>query len=141
RGVSSPSSLVGEGRGGRSSQFSGRVSPGPTPTPHPSPQRGGGNWLELTGRDDGFGIAAGQAQGFGPCRMQERVQALGGEFAIEAGNGCGTCVRIVIPLPSRYPSLTLPPPPSLTVPRKQGREGWKQGEGREGATDYAGSSP
>jgi hypothetical protein len=42
--------------------------------------------------------------------MQERVQALGGEFAIEtgshqtasgpAGNG-GTCVRIVIPLPSR----------------------------------------
>jgi signal transduction histidine kinase len=30
--------------------------------------------------------------------MQERVQALGGEFAIEAGNGRGTCVRIVIPL-------------------------------------------
>jgi signal transduction histidine kinase len=50
-------------------------------------------------RDDGFGIAADQAPGFGLRGMQERVQALGGEFAIEAGNGRGTCVRIVIPLP------------------------------------------
>jgi hypothetical protein len=43
--------------------------------------------------------------------MQERVQALGGDFAIETGNGQtgngqtgngqGTCVRIVIPLPPR----------------------------------------
>jgi two-component system sensor histidine kinase UhpB len=52
-------------------------------------------------RDDGFGIAAGQAPGFGLRGMQERVQALGGEFAIEGRNGRGTCVRIVIPLPSR----------------------------------------
>ena len=50
-------------------------------------------------RDDGFGIAAGQPQGFGLRGMQERVQALGGEFAIETGSGRGTCVRIVIPLP------------------------------------------
>jgi two-component system sensor histidine kinase UhpB len=68
---------------------------------------GGEKWLELTVRDDGFGIAADQTPGFGLRGMQERVQALGGEFAIEAGNGCGTCVRIVIPLPlplpSRYP--------------------------------------
>lgn len=60
--------------------------------------RGEGAWLQLTVRDDGLGIAAGQASGFGLRGMQERVQALGGEFAIEAGNGCGTCVRIVIPL-------------------------------------------
>jgi glucose-6-phosphate-specific signal transduction histidine kinase len=33
--------------------------------------------------------------------MQERVQALGGDFVIETGNGCGTCVRIAIPLPPR----------------------------------------
>jgi two-component sensor histidine kinase len=59
---------------------------------------GEGAWLKLTVRDDGLGIAAGQAPGFGLRGMQERVQALGGEFAIEAGNGCGTCVRIVIPL-------------------------------------------
>ncbi len=67
--------------------------------------------LELTVRDDGFGIASDQAPGFGLRGMQERVQALGGDFAIEtgngqtgndlAGNGQGTCVRIVIPLPPR----------------------------------------
>jgi two-component system sensor histidine kinase UhpB len=67
-------------------------------------------------RDDGFGIAADQTPGFGLRGMQERVQALGGEFAIEAGNGCGTCVRIVIPLP-------LPPPSRSPLP------------------DHAGSSP
>jgi signal transduction histidine kinase len=59
---------------------------------------GEGTWLQLTVRDDGLGIAAGQAPGFGLRGMQERVEALGGAFAIEAGNGCGTCVRIVIPL-------------------------------------------
>jgi two-component system, NarL family, sensor histidine kinase UhpB len=65
----------------------------------PQADRGEAAWLQLTVRDDGLGIAAGQAPGFGLRGMQERVQALGGEFAIEAGNGCGTCVRIVIPLP------------------------------------------
>jgi len=94
-----------------------------------SPATNGGAWLELTVRDDGFGIAAGQAQGFGLRGMQERVQALGGEFAIEAGNGCGTCVRIVIPLP-----LPLPPRSPLPGPPPHAREG------REGAVDHAGSS-
>jgi len=63
--------------------------------------------------DDGFGIAADQAPGFGLRGMQERVQALGGEFAIESGNGCGTCVRIMIPLP-------LPLPTMLAVPHDLG---------------------
>lgn len=70
-----------------------------------SVQAGRGESLELTVRDDGFGIPAGQAPGFGLRGMQERVQALGGDFAIETGSGearsGGTCVRIVIPLPSR----------------------------------------
>jgi two-component system, NarL family, sensor histidine kinase UhpB len=61
--------------------------------------------LELTVRDDGYGIPAGQPPGFGLRGMQERVQALGGEFAIETGSGQtgtgGACVRIVIPLPPR----------------------------------------
>jgi two-component system sensor histidine kinase UhpB len=57
--------------------------------------------LELTVRDDGLGIAAGRPPGFGLRGMQERVQALGGDFAIETGSGRGTCVRIVIPPPSR----------------------------------------
>jgi two-component system sensor histidine kinase UhpB len=61
--------------------------------------------LELTVRDNGSGIVAGKPPGFGLRGMQERVQALGGEFAIETGNGYGTCVRIIIPLP-------LPPQPS-----------------------------
>ncbi len=85
----------------------------------------GGAWLELTVRDDGFGFAAGQAPGFGLRGMQERVQALGGEFAIEAGNGCGTCVRIVIPLPLPLPSRPPPYPPPHA----------------EGAAEYASGSP
>jgi glucose-6-phosphate-specific signal transduction histidine kinase len=81
------------------------VPPLTTPTPNPSPQGGGeknsgGAWLELTVRDDGFGIPVGQTQGFGLRGMQERVQALGGDFTIETGSGRGTSVRIVIPLPS-----------------------------------------
>jgi two-component system, NarL family, sensor histidine kinase UhpB len=68
-----------------------------------------GSCLVLTVRDDGYGIPAGQPPGFGLRGMQERVQALGGEFTIEArrgqtgnspGNG-GACVRIIIPLPPR----------------------------------------
>jgi len=76
-------------------------------------EEGAGRCLELTVRDDGFGFAAGQAPGFGLRGMQERVQALGGEFAIESGNGCGTCVRIMIPLP-------LPLPTMLAVPHDLG---------------------
>ena len=110
RSGSAPSPLAGEGRGGGSGGCGTAVPHSPTPTPDPSPQGGGeknspavdgGAKLELTVRDDGFGIAADQAQGFGLRGMQERVQALGGDFAIETGSGSGTCVRIVIPLPSR----------------------------------------
>ena len=92
--------LRGEGRGeGASPQAQTR---GEAPSPDLSPQagRGEGAWLELTVRDDGFGIVAGQPQGFGLRGMQERVQALGGDFTIETGSGRGTSVRIVIPLPS-----------------------------------------
>jgi two-component system, NarL family, sensor histidine kinase UhpB len=56
--------------------------------------------LELTVRDDGRGIAAQNKPGFGLRGMQERVQALGGEFSIETGRD-GTCIRILIPVPAR----------------------------------------
>jgi len=60
----------------------------------------GAGRLELTVRDDGCGIAAENKPGFGLRGMRERVQALGGEFAIETGRD-GTCIRIVIPVPAR----------------------------------------
>ena len=61
---------------------------------------GDGAWrLELTVRDDGRGIAAEDKPGFGLRGMRERVQALGGEFAIETGPD-GTSIRIVIPVPA-----------------------------------------
>jgi two-component system, NarL family, sensor histidine kinase UhpB len=103
-GVAAPSRVLACSAGYREDRGEGappqaRTGAG-TPPPGLSPQaeRDEGAWLQLTVRDDGLGIAAGQAPGFGVRGMQERVQALGGEFAIEAGNDCGTCVRIVIPL-------------------------------------------
>jgi len=119
--VSSPSPLVGEGWGGEARGDGTHVPSGSTPPPSPRggrgfaapsslniapvgvPQagRGEGAQLELTVHDDGVGISASQAQGFGLRGMQERVQAIGGEFAIETGGVRGTCVRIVIPLPAR----------------------------------------
>jgi two-component system, NarL family, sensor histidine kinase UhpB len=55
--------------------------------------------LELTISDDGSGIAAGVAQGFGLRGMRERVEALGGAFAVESAVDRGTCVRITIAVP------------------------------------------
>jgi two-component system, NarL family, sensor histidine kinase UhpB len=112
RSASSPSPLVEEGRGGGASaraQTRGEApSPGAQERADLSPRagRGEGAWLELTVRDDGFGIVAGQPQGFGLRGMQERVQALGGDFTIETGSGRGTSVRIVIPLPPRANGAT-----------------------------------
>ncbi|HMA73118.1 MAG TPA: RlmE family RNA methyltransferase [Xanthobacteraceae bacterium] len=45
-----PSPLVGEGRGGGSSQFGATAPGGPTPTPDPSPQGGGEEFAERSGR-------------------------------------------------------------------------------------------
>ena len=51
--------------------------------------------LELTVCDDGHGFAPASVPGFGLRGMQERVQALGGAFAVETGAD-GTAVRIAI---------------------------------------------
>ena len=55
-------------------------------------------WLALTVRDDGCGMHPGRSPGFGMRGMQERVEGLGGRFAMESETGCGTCVRITLPL-------------------------------------------
>lgn len=54
--------------------------------------------LELTVRDDGCGISMPLPAGFGINGMQERVEVLGGHYAVESEAARGTCVRIVIPL-------------------------------------------
>ena len=56
--------------------------------------------LDLTVSDDGRGIDSGTTPGFGLQGMKERVQALGGSCVIEGASGCGTTVRIAIPVPS-----------------------------------------
>lgn len=57
--------------------------------------------LEIVIEDDGCGIDPRAPAGFGLQGMQERVRALGGECAVEAGPDGGTSVRVVIPLSGR----------------------------------------
>ena len=54
--------------------------------------------LALTVRDDGCGIHPGKVAGFGMRGMQERVEGLGGRYAIESEAGNGTCVHVTLPL-------------------------------------------
>jgi two-component system sensor histidine kinase UhpB len=61
----------------------------------------GASQLALTVRDDGRGIDPKAAPGFGLRGMQERAQALGGSCKVDSASGCGTAVRIVIPLHER----------------------------------------
>ncbi len=57
--------------------------------------------LNLFVRDDGRGFDPTEPIGFGFLGMQERVQALGGDYSVESEIGRGTCVRIAIPIPER----------------------------------------
>jgi two-component system sensor histidine kinase UhpB len=54
--------------------------------------------LSLTIEDDGRGVVPGAPKGFGLTGMEERVQALGGSFAIAERPGGGTRVSIVMPV-------------------------------------------
>jgi two-component system sensor histidine kinase UhpB len=54
--------------------------------------------LVLSVADDGRGMDAAAAPGFGTRGMRERVEGLGGSYAVESEPGGGTCVRLVIPL-------------------------------------------
>src|SRR5204862_5443161 len=55
-------------------------------------------FVRLTVRDDGRGIDPLAPKGLGSRGMQERVEGLGGDYAVESGNGRGTCLRVTIPL-------------------------------------------
>src|SRR5262249_16079843 len=61
----------------------------------------GASQLALTVRDDGRGIDPSLPPGFGLRGMQERVQALGGSYKVDSASGCGTSIRILIPLHER----------------------------------------
>ena len=51
-------------------------------------------------RDDGVGFAPPNGSATGGLRnMRDRVEAVGGELAIDSGPGIGTRVRGVVPLP------------------------------------------
>jgi two-component system, NarL family, sensor histidine kinase UhpB len=54
--------------------------------------------VTLTVRDDGRGIDPQAPKGLGSLGMKERVECLGGAYAIESERGQGTCLRVVIPL-------------------------------------------
>ena len=58
-----------------------------------------GRQLALSVRDDGCGIHPGKIAGFGLRGMQQRVEGLGGRYAIDSEPGNGTCVRVTLPLP------------------------------------------
>jgi two-component system, NarL family, sensor histidine kinase UhpB len=53
--------------------------------------------LELTIRDDGRGIPPDAHEGVGMSGIRERVEGLGGRYAISNEGGHGTCVHISIP--------------------------------------------
>jgi signal transduction histidine kinase len=78
--------------------------------------RGGRNGIVVEVRDDGRGIAAGQAPGRGIGNMRRRAAALGGDLLI-AGSGGGTRVDLWIPLGG-----TTPEAPSGAALRPDGGE-------------------
>jgi signal transduction histidine kinase len=67
--------------------------------------------VELTVRDDGVGFdppaarrRAAEGASFGLLGMQERVDLLGGQFAVESRPGAGTLVRARFTLPDASPA-------------------------------------
>jgi signal transduction histidine kinase len=55
----------------------------------------------LTIDDDGCGIAADAPRGFGLTGMQERVEVLGGDFAVGSRESGGTRVHVAIAIEDR----------------------------------------
>jgi signal transduction histidine kinase len=59
-------------------------------------------WLHLEVRDDGVGLdgdpGPASGRGLGLAGMQERARVLGGTCRIDSGRGCGTSIRVALPL-------------------------------------------
>jgi signal transduction histidine kinase len=57
-----------------------------------------GDVVRLTVTDDGIGLTPGRhRRGFGLIGMEERVREIGGNLAIQSGEGRGTSVRAEVP--------------------------------------------
>jgi signal transduction histidine kinase len=59
-----------------------------------------GGGLRLSIDDDGTGLPADRRVGVGLTSMRERAEELGGTFGIEPRPGGGTCVQVLLPLPT-----------------------------------------
>ena len=58
-----------------------------------------GHALQIAIADDGDGFDPKDAgEGHGLQNMRRRLSELGGQVSIEAGNGCGTHLKIAMPL-------------------------------------------
>src|SRR5690606_4723955 len=64
-------------------------------------------WLRLSVRDDGRGVAPGTSPGLGLTGMEERVNALGGTFAISNRPAGGASLDIAIPVDAE-PDIAFP---------------------------------
>lgn len=92
-------------------------------------------WVNITVRDDGPGFSpeklsekdSEDSGGLGLFHIRERLQLLGGRFAIESSNGRGTTVTLTSPLRSStyaepesetvQPEPSIPAPPASVEPR------------------------
>ena len=54
--------------------------------------------LSLTIQDDGKGFDPSRVRGLGLVGMNERVSQLGGVLKVDSDHGCGTCLRVELPL-------------------------------------------
>jgi signal transduction histidine kinase len=57
--------------------------------------------LSVTIRDDGRGFLNTRKTGLGLIGMQERVESLGGNLAVNSEPGKGTAIDVSLPLPQR----------------------------------------
>jgi signal transduction histidine kinase len=57
-------------------------------------------------RDDGRGFDAARVRGLGLLGMEERVEHLGGTFAIQSRGGGGTAINVRLPLPGEPQAKT-----------------------------------
>jgi signal transduction histidine kinase len=53
-------------------------------------------------RDNGVGATVGRNGGRGLSHMRTRAEDIGGTVTIS--NGSGTCIRLMLPLPLKYPA-------------------------------------